>query len=222
MQITTFLIISIFLILPIITVNKKFEIKRRVSIYSRRNLRKFAAININFSILSKLAIYSLLAGKAYFSLYILSFIVLHNIALSVIAATISLFIAMILIYIFWNLRPKIQNMIIKIIGFFLIAAISAIFIFILLLFIINLSKNLVFDDDFFRIIKIFASNFLTSIIITALSFAIARPISNFISHDGSDSIKQTIYRFFHISAKIPFILMKSLFISYLRFFIQLF
>ena len=196
----SFIILIIFAsIIPIFTLNKKFDLLQRFLFF------KLPKTSFSFAILSKTLIYFLLAGKLYFTLYILSYIILNQILLSAISALILLGIIIIVLYIFWHLKSKNQNVIMTILGMSLVLILSIAFSVICIILLANTLINFQINERFINIVKLSSKYFLLSFLFSTLSFSFAKIISFFLLKIKliNNKIQHSLYVFFHISSKIP-------------------
>ena len=194
------------MIIPIFTLNKKFDLFHKFLLSSKSI--KLPKILLNISLLSKYLVYFLLAGKLYFTLYVLSYIVFNQILLSAISAFILLGISITILYIFWNLKSKTQNLILKIFGISLTSVLFFVFLLIFAIFLRSVCVHFHIDERILNISKIFFQSFALSCFFTAISFSFARLVSFFLSKVNfrNSNIKKYVYKFFYFISGAPTII----------------
>ena len=209
-----FIIVFAFII-PTFTLNKKFDLFRKALLSSKSI--KLKKILLNISSLSKWFIYFLLAGKLYFTLYVLSYMAFNQILLSAISALILLAISITLLYLFWNLKSKTQNLIMKTLGVSLISFLFFVFLIIFVIFLHSVFINFHIDEKLFYISKIFFRYFILSYCFVIISFSFAFLISFFLSKVNfhKNNIKKYLYKFFYFISGAPTIIF--CFLPYLIF-----
>jgi hypothetical protein len=208
---STIIFFIIIFIVPIFTLNKKFDLYRKFLEYKSKKP------SINFIFLSKFFIYFLLIGKLYFTLYVLSYIILNNIFISAISGFVLLGIIILFLYIFWNLEAKNQNLMIKISGILLTSILLIIFSTIFLFFLKNIFLKFSINKELIDIFKIFLNYLVASSIFTFLSFLFAKTTSFFLlkANFQNNKIKKYLYKFFYLINSLSTILF--VFLPYLVF-----
>jgi hypothetical protein len=187
-------------ILPIFTLNKKFDLLTKFLITSKSI--KFPKISVNLAFLGKSFVYILLLLKLYFSLYVVCFIFLNQMIFSSILAMILLFIILVMVCLFWNLKPSDQNLVVRIFGIFLASILSIILLIIFFIFLRDIFISIRFNQEFLEILEIFFRCFSYSIFFTFASLSFAKVILFFLSKIHNSKFRKYLFKFFYFFSGI--------------------
>jgi hypothetical protein len=198
MQIS-YLILSIFVLsLPVVTLYRKFDLLKEF-LFKPRTARKKLAFS--FSVFAKASAYALLAGKGYFSLYMLFYIGTDNSILSLSLAGASLIAVAIFLYIFFIVSSRTQDAIIRFFGGLLVCFIAISFIAILLALIFySLMKFNV--KLWIGAALVITKDMIFSFFVAVISFYLAKYIAHCIQ-----SLDKSFYRIFYFLSKTPTIIL---------------
>jgi hypothetical protein len=205
MQITTLLGIVFIFFIPIVTIYKKIDLLRNFLFPTDKDQNKIILPKVSFSIslLTKLLTATMLGVKLYISLYTISYILTNNVVLSLVASFMVLGSLVILLYIFWKLKPTWQDVIIKYSGLTASTILLSILSTFCLIGIYYLVKN--FNSFNLYNVKVISKDLIFVLLSTSVSYLLGKYLSL-----AMLSINKTARKFysniFHALANIPTII----------------
>ena len=178
MQIGTLLIVTFVLLLPIVTLYKRFDSLRKILFFSSGKI-VLPKLNFSFALLTKSIAFVLFIAKFYLSLYTILYMATNHVLLSLLAGLILLGLLIVLIYIFWRLDPKWQNLIVHYSGFSLSIVVCCVLSGFFLISFYSITKNEI--DLSFSIFAIFFKDIVLSAITAFIAYCVGTFVSNFYS-----------------------------------------